>query len=283
MKPHELSPEDRKELLKYYGKDHTISGIAFLVISSHRLLHISLTDANGNGVLEDKEIAKIIDDYNNHKPMHESVYKMIRSYDIDKSGDLDEKEFQNLQKAFKSTDSSARYAAYTARIARLFRYLAFSSDFGEALRPVISPTVVNASYGIAGAYVIADVAWEAHKCKERGYRSEHGDPMTLTRCVVERSTFQALASVTIPFVLIHTSVDMTTRLCKRIGRFQKWGPSVVGLMAIPILPMYLDEPVEKAVESFFHNYGPWKKTDNNSTNDNDTSATTKVKSNLKLD
>ena len=214
--------------------------------------------------------------------MHESVYKIIQSYDTDNSGDLDEKEFKTIQKTFKTTDSSARYAAYSARAARLFRYLAFSSDFGEALRPVISPTVVKASYGVAGAYCVADVAWEAHKCKERGYKSEHGLPMTMTQCIVERSTFQALASVAIPFMLIHTSVDMTTKICKRIGKFQKWGPSIVGLLAIPILPMYLDEPVEKAVETFFHKYGPWSKDDSCGASDDNSTAKSK-KSALKQD
>ena len=39
-------------------------------------------------------------------------------------------------------DSNLRYAGYSAGFARAFRYLAFTSDFGEALRPVISSRLV---------------------------------------------------------------------------------------------------------------------------------------------
>lgn len=52
-------------------------------------------------------------------------------------------------------DSSARYAGYSVGLARAFRYLAFTSDFGEALRPVVAANVVNASYAIAIGYCFA--------------------------------------------------------------------------------------------------------------------------------
>ena len=42
--------------------------------------------------------------------------------------------------------SNLRYAGYTAGFARAFRYLAFTSDFGEALRPVISKGIVTGKY-----------------------------------------------------------------------------------------------------------------------------------------
>lgn len=60
-----------------------------------------------------------------------------------------------------------------------------------------------------------------------------------------------------PFLVIHTSVDMSKKLFAKLGRFQKWGPSVVGLCAIPFLPIFLDEPVERALEWTFERYGPW--------------------------
>ncbi len=46
----------------------------------------------------------------------------------------------------------ARYAGYTAGFARAFRYLAFTSDFGEALRPVVSARIVSATYAVAFGY-----------------------------------------------------------------------------------------------------------------------------------
>jgi fission process protein 1 len=171
-------------------------------------------------------------------------------------------------------ESHARYAGYTAAFARRLRYLAFASDFGEALRPVVAARIVNGSYAVAIGYCLADVAWEGYKHQRRGNITEKGHSATLTQILVERATFQAVASMALPTVIIHSSVDFAKHYCKRIGRFQKWGPSIVGLSIIPLLPMYLDEPVEHALgkiyfdciichnpfrllEWAFENYGPW--------------------------
>jgi hypothetical protein len=63
--------------------------------------------------------------------------------------------------------AESRYAAYLARLRSLAaplirhsRYVAYSSDVGESLRPVISPALVHATYAIAIAYCAADVANE---------------------------------------------------------------------------------------------------------------------------
>lgn len=156
-------------------------------------------------------------------------------------------------------DTNARYAAYTAVLARTSRYLAFTSDFGEALRPVVKASIVKASYGVSLGYCVADVCWEAHKLRQNNFHTDAGNPMSMAQCVVERATFQAVASVALPFAVIHSAVDLSRKLFARIksGRFSKWGPSIVGLSVIPLLPMYLDEPVEEAVEFAFRRYGPW--------------------------
>ena len=71
--------------------------------------------------------------------------------------------------------------------------------------------------------------------------------MSLTQVIVERATFQAVASMAVPTLVIHTAVDVAKKASRKMGRFQKWGPSVVGLSIIPLLPLYLDEPVEHAI------------------------------------
>ena len=38
---------------------------------------------------------------------------------------------------------------------------------------------------------------------------------------------------------------------------KRWFPSLFGLSIVPLLPMYLDEPVEQALEWGFERYGPW--------------------------
>lgn len=87
--------------------------------------------------------------------------------------------------------------------------------------------------------------------------------MTVNQMIVERSTFQALASLALPALVIHQSVHTAKNVFKRMGRFTKWGPSIVGLSIIPLLPVCLDAPTEYIVEYGFHHYGPWaKKTEN---------------------
>ena len=151
-----------------------------------------------------------------------------------------------------------RYVGYSAAFARAFRYLAFTSDVGEALRPVVRKSIVNASYGVAASYCVADVAWETYKVNKTG-KNSLGHPMTVTQMVVERSTFQLVASLALPAIIIHSAVDIAKHVTKRIGRFQKWGPSVFGLAVIPLLPVFLDEPAEKGIEWVFSQYGPWAK------------------------
>lgn len=81
--------------------------------------------------------------------------------------------------------------------------------------------------------------------------------MSMAQLLVERSAFQGIASIAVPALIIHTTVDVSKHMFKRIGRFTRWGPSALGLAVIPFLPLYLDAPVEHGVEWFLHKYGPW--------------------------
>ena len=78
-------------------------------------------------------------------------------------------EVKHEMKDIDINSTHARYAGYTAGLARLFRYLAFTSDFGEALRPVVSARIVNSSYAVAIGYCFADVFWEGYKHQNRGF------------------------------------------------------------------------------------------------------------------
>lgn len=222
-----LNDEDLKVLLNHYDKDH-------------------------DNKLSDDELDEIIKVYKNKniESLDPDVAKILKKFDNNNDGTIDSKELRELVKEVKTTDSYLRVAGYTALFSRMFRYLAFTSDFGEALRPVISKTAVNASYGIAIGYCFVDVGWEAHKLHKRNYITEKGHHISMTQLIVERSTFQALASVLVPFAIIHTAVDLSKKYFNRIKRFTKWGPSLVGLSVIPLLPLYLDEPIEHGISLF---------------------------------
>lgn len=228
-----------------------------------------LYDVNSDGSLGKEEILTMIHDYNNKKITDERVLKILKKYDTNGDGKIDVEEHHKIVHSVSLQESELRYAAYSLGLSRIFRYLAFTSDFGEALRPVVHKRIVTATYGVAFAYCFADVGWEAfktHDCHtnpQSKYREgEDGKKymsMSVTQCVVERSTFQALASLALPALVIHQTVHFAKLGFQKLGRFTKWGPSIVGLSLIPLLPVYLDEPVEHAVEYGFHHYGPWAK------------------------
>ena len=152
----------------------------------------------------------------------------------------------------RTTESSARYAAFLGRLAGLARYLAYTSDLGESFRPVVNKRVVQASYGISWAYVIGDVTYDAYVAN-----TTYGiQGLDLVKQVVQRGTFQALASMALPAFTIHSVVHYSGAMFKRAGRFQKWGGTVCGLGVIPLLPYMFDEPVEHALSWGFHAVWP---------------------------
>ncbi|KAG0233941.1 hypothetical protein BGW42_007016 [Actinomortierella wolfii] len=151
-----------------------------------------------------------------------------------------------------TVETGARYLAYFARykniIAANSRYLAYTSDVGESFRPVVSPAVVRASYGISIAYVGFDVAYEGYKAHKDGAPA---DAVGLT--VLKRSIFQGLASLVAPAVTIHTVVHYAGKAFKDSANvtLRRWGPSAMGLAVIPALPYIFDHPIETAVDKVF--------------------------------
>ncbi|KIJ20093.1 hypothetical protein PAXINDRAFT_107811 [Paxillus involutus ATCC 200175] len=161
-----------------------------------------------------------------------------------------------------STDSDIRYMAYGARLRTALRassrYIAYTSDVGEAFRPVVPPAVVTAAYGISWLYLSADVSYEAYKAHRRGpspLESVHySEPTRLGLVAVKRAVFQSVASMALPAFTIHTIVSrskpfFTSRFESR--HIRAWGPTLSGLAVVPALPYLFDEPVEKAVDGLW--------------------------------
>ncbi len=148
--------------------------------------------------------------------------------------------------------SASRYIAYVGIAARAARYLAFTSDVGEAFRPVISRTAVRATYGISWLYCIGDVVHESRKASKRGVEGTD-----LARFATERAVFQAVASMGVPAFLIHSTVNVMKKVTAGT-KYARWGPSACGLAVIPFLPVFLDEPAEKSIEWVFHKVWPSK-------------------------
>jgi fission process protein 1 len=161
-------------------------------------------------------------------------------------------------------EGPARFLAFASRATRLLapysqqvRYLAFSSDVGEAARPVVHPKLVTASYGLTWLYVFGDTAFEGF----HQWQHTPADGRKILDKVTRTFTFQLLASVALPFLIIHKSVSVSGRLLQRYvapkyTTVHKWAPSAVGLGLIPALPVAVDHPVEQAVDWAFNTFDP---------------------------
>lgn len=150
-----------------------------------------------------------------------------------------------------------RYTAYTMRLKTLIttgsRYLAYSSEIGEAIRPLARPMVVTAAYAVSWAYIFGDVGytcWQASKGLDKDSPNLVTD---LAWIAARRGTFQTLASLCLPAFTIHSIVKYSGPLFSKFRsvRVRALGPSFLGLLTIPILPLMFDHPVETAVENVF--------------------------------
>lgn len=131
------------------------------------------------------------------------VREALRFYDRDGSSTLDSSEIESLRSDAELLHS-ARLAGYGRAMAQCARYLvrcrrvashelsclhpmsiplqAFTSDVGEAARPVVHPRIVTAAYGISWLYCIGDVAFSASLARARG-----APPREVLEVVAEKS------------------------------------------------------------------------------------------------
>lgn len=150
----------------------------------------------------------------------------------------------------------AKKAALTqikSAVASKVRYVAYSSDVGEAFRPVVSDKVVKATYGLAFLYVGCDVGHHAYMAHKEGE-----SPL---RAGSHAFIFQGLASLALPMVIIHTAVHKCQHFVAKNPnpRIKMWAPTVLGLSILPFLPIACDEPVEYLVDLAFDTaLGPLK-------------------------
>ena len=134
----------------------------------------------------------------------------------------------------------------------LLRYLGYANEVGEAFRPIY-PRFVPWSYAIAFGYVGCDVADKTINAINRKERTE-----VVLATSVDVCAWQTLASVLIPGQIIRA---ITLGAEKVIGNQKntanssrnlllKYGPTSVGLLAIPLII----HPIDNAVDYLFDNY-----------------------------
>ena len=142
-----------------------------------------------------------------------------------------------------------------------FRIVAFTSEVGESLRPLIARTYVVAAYAISWLYVSLDVLLRS--ADEFALR---GPTLRILRTFLFFTVFHTIATMLLPAVLIHEAVHHSEVLLRHLARRAAangreitarvlntkawWVPSVIGLSLIPLMPLF-DEPIEKLLEMGF--------------------------------
>jgi hypothetical protein len=106
-------------------------------------------------------------------------------------------------------------------------------------------------------YFVGDIGWEAYKLRKRGFKSEKNHDISTVQLVVERAILQGVASIVVPYFLIHNTINAAEYVFRRAGRYQTVGPILTGLSVISFLPEFVDPPVESAIEYVLQRYGPW--------------------------
>lgn len=123
------------------------------------------------------------------------------------------------------------------------RYMGYCSDIGEAFRPVIPLAAVRSCYGISWTYCLTDVYLESQiEMQDNGVKGA-----ALARIITERALFQAIATMALPALTIHTCVHQSQKLFKNVKnpRVKGLGPTFLGLCVVPALPFLYDHPVER--------------------------------------
>jgi fission process protein 1 len=142
-------------------------------------------------------------------------------------------------------DSPLRYAGYCNEVGEAFRY-----QFPKLVRP---------SYVVSFGYVLADAVTTGNRTYQRlRYTSDYANHDTV-HATVDVLLWQSLASVFIPGATIHVLVKATKFLLNqhvRLAPLAVWGPTVVGLGAIPFIVEPIDHGVDRAMDNSIRKIWP---------------------------
>ncbi|KAH8288287.1 hypothetical protein KR018_000905 [Drosophila ironensis] len=124
------------------------------------------------------------------------------------------------------------------------RYMGYSNEVGEAFRPLISRSLVAASYGMAVGYVCTDTFDKALRLQMSGASKRQvaikaGDVFS----------WQIAASVLIPGLVINRITWGARHLLRRSPGFVlKSVPTLVGLASIPLIVHPIDSLVDRLMD-----------------------------------
>jgi len=143
----------------------------------------------------------------------------------------------------ENNEGSDNTPAYIRNIVQLSsrllsaRPLAYASEVGESIRPIVPKIIVRGAYGLSFAYVFYDIGKHYHLLKTRN------DPH-LQRKITDLSLWHASASIVTPAIVIHTIV----KVAGKIPATSQYA-SLIGLMSIPFIIHPIDNITDKVLDN----------------------------------
>lgn len=168
------------------------------------------------------------------------------------------------QKLLEKITDENRALVYGSRFARAMRGLnnvmiggrplAYASELGESVRPLIPRFIVRALYGVSWAYVMLDTASKTYTVRDYGREK-------MAYFSADLLLWHSLASMMIPALTIHSIVKYSGKAIKKYGNaasnFGRFGPTVIGLLSIPFIIHPIDHATDIAMNATirrFYNY-----------------------------
>ncbi|KAH8387068.1 hypothetical protein KR093_004530 [Drosophila rubida] len=130
----------------------------------------------------------------------------------------------------------------------IFAYrLGYSNEVGEAFRPLVSRSIVSASYGMAIGYVCTDTFDKALRANMAGDSNRH---VAITAADV--FSWQMLASVILPGLLINRITAASKMMLRKSPAILlKTLPTAIGLASIPLIVHPIDSLVDRFMDATF--------------------------------
>jgi len=157
---------------------------------------------------------------------------------------------------------ASRLAVVLRRLPSIMSYsrpLAYASELGESVRPLVNKSFVRFMYAVSWGYVFLDTGVKTHSVKS------HGNEAMMYSCF-DTSVFHCFASMALPAFTIHSIVKYSGILIKKTlkeSKLSKFLPTALGIISIPFIIHPLDHGTEwvmdKTIRTFYFNKVPYLK------------------------
>ena len=125
------------------------------------------------------------------------------------------------------------------------RYMGYANELGEAFTSYLPEWGLPASYCVAASYVMFDTIDKGQKAFDAA--EEEDKIIDTLRISTETLTWQMLASVFWPGSIIRVIVNLSANLVSNDDLH--FVPTIVGLLAIPLIVKPIDTTVDKLMEN----------------------------------